>query len=352
MNNTVETLLYIEDIARETGLEESLLRFYESEYPSLLPTKKLLGDKLVFLPAAIEAFRKTHRHHQENRLGQTDAFLDTGSRYARVIAVTSGKGGVGKSSLALNLAIELQRQGKMTVVLDADMGMANIHLLAGLQPKADLMAVLTRNLPITEVIAEGPEGIGIIPGGSGIAALADSSRHDRLRIIGALEQVERKADIIIVDTGAGMGPGVRDFLAAADELIFVLTPDLTSLADAYALLKTMHQENLANRPLFAVVNMIESLKQAADVGHRFASCARQFLDRNVENIGYLLKDSTVSASLARRTPYCVFNPQARVSRNTRTIATALLQKEQPELKLNSAFSRYRNLLKQARQGRI
>jgi flagellar biosynthesis protein FlhG len=333
-------LLSINDIARETELEESLLRFYESEYPEELPQKVLRGDVLFFTGQAVDAFRRIHARHT----GQQPA---PAARYARVIAVTSGKGGVGKSNLALNLAIELQRLGKMCLVLDADMGLANIHLLAGLAPSPGLREIIAADRPLAELIVEGPEGIGIIPGGSGVLELADSNRQQRFKIIRALEQIERQAEIILVDTAAGMGLAVRDFLLAADELLFVLTPDITSLADAYGLLKTLHQVGdhfPPTTPIYAVVNMAETLRQAATTASRFSSCARQFLDREVQNIGYILRDATVGAATARQAPYTVFRPQARVSRNTRNVAMALLKGDMPELRTTSTFGRYMKMI--------
>ncbi|MEJ2033749.1 MAG: AAA family ATPase [Deltaproteobacteria bacterium] len=329
-------LLSIDDVARETGLEESLLRFYESEYPQELPEQVLRGDFLFFPPQAVEAFLRIHARH-------TGGQPAVARPYARVFAVTSGKGGVGKSNLALNLAIELQRLGKMCLLLDADMGMANIHLLAGVTPAANIREIIAGDRPLAELIVEGPEGIGIIPGGGGVLELADSNRPQRQKIIRALEEVEKRADIILVDTAAGMGPGVRDFLLAADELLFVLTADITSLADAYGLLKALHQAGSVfppSKPVYAVVNMAETIRQAADVALRFSSCARRFLGREVNNLGYVLKDATVGAATTRRMPFTVFRPQARVSRNVHNIAAALLKDDLPGLRTSSAFGRF------------
>lgn len=338
-------LLRIEDVARLTGLEESLLRFYESEYPAELPEKIVQGGAFFFDPASVAAFAAIHarrRAGKDNQQKQVD-------RFARVIAVTSGKGGVGKTNLALNLAIELQRLGKMTVVLDADMGLANVHLLAGIAPRYSLRDLLAGQVGMAEIIEAGPEGIGIIAGGSGILAMADSGPLDRSRIIESLIQLEKAADIILVDTGAGMGRGVRDFLMAADEILFVITPDITSLADAYGLLKALHQENLPPLPLHLVVNMVQNLKQAAEVSQRFTGCARDFLGREIGDAGYVMRDTTVSQATARRIPYSVFRPEARVSKNSRAIAHTLLQKELPQAAAGSSFGRYLNLIREARQ---
>lgn len=337
-------LLTIETLVARTGLEESLIRYYESEYAQSLPDKVLRGDTMFFTEPAADMLLKIHARHSGSAaaVGATDA---SGKRYARVIAVTSGKGGVGKSNIALNLAIAFQQMGKMALVLDADLGMANIHLLAGIQPAYSLKDLLRLDLEPSELITQGPEGIGIVAGGSGVIALADSTSGQRRQLLETLEKMERHAEIIMVDTAAGMGSGVRDFLMAADEVVFVLTPDLTSLADAYGLLKALHAKEF-NRPLYLVVNMATSLKQAADVAVRFSNCARQFLGVSIDNIGYILRDATVGAATVRRTPYLVFEPQAKVSKNTVAIASALLRSGNDTIRLHSAFKRYQNLIRE------
>ena len=339
----MKDLLTIETLVARTGLEESLIRFYESEYGQHLPDKVLRGDTMFFTEPAVETLLKVHAQHMSRAAGGAET-AESAKGYARVIAVTSGKGGVGKTNVALNLAIAMQRMGKMALVLDADLGMANIHLLAGIQPAYSLKDLLRTELEISDLITQGPEGIGIVAGGSGVVALADSTGAERRQLLDALEKMERHADIIMVDTAAGMGAGVRDFLMAADEVIFVLTPDLTSLADAYGLLKALHAQEF-NRPLYSLVNMAGSLKQAADVAIRFSNCARQFLGVNIVNIGYILRDATVGAATVRRTPYLVFDPQAKVSKNTVSIATALLRTGDDTIPLNSAFKRYLNLIR-------
>lgn len=337
--------LTIETLVARTGLEESQIRFYESEYGERLPEKVLRGDTLFFSPAAVAALQQVHSRHLA-LAGGDEAVSDDDGGYARVIAVTSGKGGVGKTNVALNLAIAFQRLGKMALVLDADLGMANIHLLAGIQPAYSLKDLLRAELAISDLITQGPEGIGIVAGGSGVIALADSTPAQRRELLLALERMERHAEVIMVDTAAGMGAGVRDFLLAADEVIFVLTPDLTSLADAYGLLKALHAREF-DRPLYSVVNMAASLKQAAEVAIRFSNCARQFLGVTVDNIGYILRDATVGAATVRRTPYLVFDPKAKVSRNTTAIANALLRGRGSDdtVRLHSAFKRYLNLIR-------
>jgi len=324
------------ELSRRTGLEESLVRFYESEYGAELPEKVLQGGSLFFTEEAVAAFLKVHaRHHP----GAEASGAPAREGYGRVLAVTSGKGGVGKSNIALNLALEFQRQGKMALVLDADLGMANIHLLAGIEPGYTLGDYLKSGIKAADIISQGPEGIGIVPGGAGVLALADVTGAQRRRLLRALSEMERAVDVVIVDTGAGMTAGVRDFLRAADEILFVLTPDITSLADAYGLLKALHNEGYKGQ-LYSVINMVRTLRQAAEVSKRFSACAWDFLGRRVENMAYILRDSTVSAAIARRIPYSVYAPKSRVSANTRNLAVSLLREENPQLKTSSAFKRY------------
>lgn len=339
----MKQFLTISELSIQTALEESLIRFYESEYPEDLPEKVLQGNTLYFDIKAIDVLKMVHNRHNSSPLSETKE-IDRSQNFARVIAITSGKGGVGKTNLALNLAIEFQRMGKMCLVLDADLGMANVHLLAGVQPRYTIQDILYSDIKISDVIMEGPEGIGIVPGGAGVMALADSTTHERAQMITALGSMESAADIIIVDTGAGMSSGVRGFLHAADEVLFVLTPDITSMADAYGLLKALCQEE-SNQPIYSVVNMAQSLRQSADVALRFSGCAEQFLKREVINVGYLLKDATVGAATAHRTPYTVFEPQSRVSKNTRNLAIALLNREEANMRHNSAFNRYMKMVR-------
>jgi len=339
----MDSVLSIEEVAAQTGLEESLLRFYESEYPDRLPPKVLRGDVLYFDETAVAAFRAVHASHGHAGPREEEA---QPARFARVIAVTSGKGGVGKTNIALNLAIELQRLKRMCVVVDADMGLANIHLLAGLRPARSIASFLKGEASISELVTAGPEGIGILPGGGGILALADSTPGERLRLIRGLAELEAAADIVLVDTGAGMGRAVREFLQAADEVIFILTPDITSLADAYGLLKALcrEQRDFAGHRLYSVVNMADNLKQAADTAVRFAKCARQFLEARVQHLGYVLRDPLVTAAGVRGRPYTVLRPDGRASKNTRNLALGLLEREEIGIRTTSAFRRYMKLM--------
>lgn len=174
---------------------------------------------------------------------------------ARVITVTSGKGGVGKTSVSVNLAITLSRMGKKVILLDADFGLANIEIMLGIRPKYNLADLMFHGKSIKDIITYGPENIGFISGGSGINEMANLTREQVFYLIQKMEQLDQLADIIIVDTGAGIGDSVLEFVAASSEVLLVATPEPTSITDAYALLKSLNR-CASYQPGTTVVKMI------------------------------------------------------------------------------------------------
>ena len=155
---------------------------------------------------------------------------------ARVITVTSGKGGVGKSNTAINLAVQFRKMGQRVIILDADFGLANIEIMFGAVPKHNLYDLIYKGMKMEDIITWGPSEIGFISGGSGIAGMSDLSRDYLTYIIQNLAQLDAMADIIIVDTGAGISDAVLEFLVASGEIIVVTTPEPTSITDSYSLL--------------------------------------------------------------------------------------------------------------------
>ena len=179
---------------------------------------------------------------------------------ARVIAVTSGKGGVGKSNLSVNLALELTRMGKKVIILDADFGLANVEVMFGIIPEYNLSDIMFKGKEIKDIVTEGPEGVGFISGGSGIANLVNLDQDQIKRLVGKLTDLEELADIII-DTGAGISPSVMEFLLASPETIVVTTPEPTSVTDSYALLKALSMNEGYNKDectIKIVANRVES----------------------------------------------------------------------------------------------
>lgn len=167
---------------------------------------------------------------------------------AKVITVTSGKGGVGKSSISVNLAIQLSRMGKRVVIFDADFGLANIEIMLGLHPRYNLADMMYRGKTLNDIITYGPENVGFISGGSGIQELANLSREQIITLIQKLNELDEFADVVIVDTGAGISDTVLEFVAASEEVLLVATPEPTSITDAVCVIENIKQKsNLSQR---------------------------------------------------------------------------------------------------------
>ncbi|RMH58458.1 MAG: MinD/ParA family protein [Candidatus Hydrogenedentota bacterium] len=237
-------------------------------------------------------------------------------RPSRIVGVGSGKGGVGKTNVALNLAIELAMRGRQTCIFDADFGTANVCILAGITPRYTVSHVLKRGMGISEVIVEGPAGLKIVPGSSGMPDLADLDDSRRRRLRNALSNATSPADYLVVDVGAGMSSRVLGFLENADIVLLVTTPEPTSVADAYALLKGLVARDFRSR-IGLIVNRAESIQQARTTAERFRVSAMKYLEQPVEWSGFILEDAEVRKAVARRRPFAC---AARCSRAARSVA--------------------------------
>jgi flagellar biosynthesis protein FlhG len=235
-------------------------------------------------------------------------------RRASVIAVTSGKGGVGKSNVAVNLAIQLARAGKQVVLLDADLGLANADLLCGVDLPSNLAHVITRRKELREVMVDVPGGFKLIGGASGLARMADLSDFDRQRLVEALAELEHTVDVILIDTGAGISPNVLSFTRAADHVLIVTTPEPTAITDAYAVVKVLSKDDVgAERRVSLLVNQVRSSNEAKVVHGRIAQVAKQFLSVSVLEAGYVMSDEAVPQAVRRRTPFVIGAPKCAAS---------------------------------------
>ena len=243
-------------------------------------------------------------------------------RAANVIAVTSGKGGVGKSNIAVNLAVQLSRAGKQVVLLDADLGLANCDVLCNLELPFNLSHVIARYKELPDVMIKAPGGFRLIGGASGLARMADLSDFDRQRIIDALGEVEQQADVILLDTGAGISPNVLSFTRAADHVLIVTTPEPTAITDAYAVIKVMIRDGVERR-ISLLVNQARSAAEARMVYDRIAKVARQFLGVGLLDAGYISLDESVSAAVRKRTPFSISHPHCPASLGVAQLAVRL-----------------------------
>jgi flagellar biosynthesis protein FlhG len=257
---------------------------------------------------------------------------------ANVIAITSGKGGVGKSNIAVNLAIKLAMAGKNIVLLDADLGLANADVLCNVDLPFNLSHVISRKKELRDVLFKAPGGFRLIGGASGLAKMADLSDAERQRIIDALAQLEQAADIILIDTGAGISPNVLAFTRAADQVLVVTTPEPTAITDAYAVIKVVTRESPQCR-LSLLVNQAYSAAEANQVHLRIAKVARQFLGVNLLAAGHVLEDVAVSQAVRQRMPFVLGSPRCHASQCITQLAMRLEQGIPVDLDGRGFFSR-------------
>jgi flagellar biosynthesis protein FlhG len=241
---------------------------------------------------------------------------------ARSLVLTSGKGGVGTSNLALNLAIALGELGQRVVLVDADLGLANIDLLCGLSPARDLGDVLAGDGPVASAVVDGPAGVKILPGAHGIRTLPEALGDGPARLAAELTGLERAADLLIVDAGSGLGPGVATLAAAADEVVVITTPEPTSVADAHAAVGRLRR--VPGVRLRAVVNQARSASEAHDVLDRLCASSRQFLGAVVTPLGHVRFDPGVPQAVRARRPFVLEAPHAPASRGVRRLARDLV----------------------------
>ena len=242
---------------------------------------------------------------------------------ARVIAITSGTGGVGKTNVVAGLAIALAEQGQRVVVMDADFGLANLDILLGLSPKYTLEHVLRGEKVIEEILLEGPKGIRIIPASSGIQELTRLDTMSELRLVQGLQRVAETADWLLIDTAAGIHDSVLKLLMAAQEVILVATPEPTSLVDAYAMVKVLHLRD-ANKLLWLLVNNGQSADEAQETVDQLQAVTARFLGKQLRVLGMIPNDPHLLQAVRQQRGVVELFPHCPASQAFQALARQLL----------------------------
>jgi len=241
-----------------------------------------------------------------------------------VISITSGKGGVGKTNIAVNLAYLLAESKKKTLILDADCGLANIDLILGLTPKYNLYHVLKGEKTLKEAIINGPGGIKILPSSSGIQEMSSLSMAQKFILQDELNALQARPDFMLIDTCAGINDNVLYFNMIASETIVVVTPEPTSLTDAYALIKVLYQRH-AKKRFSLLVNMVKTPNEAKEVFLRMAQATNHFLNLAIEQLGYIACDDNIPRAVKQQKLLAELYPDSPSVKSLRAVADKLCQ---------------------------
>lgn len=249
---------------------------------------------------------------------------------ARVITVTSGKGGVGKSNTSINLAIQFRKLGQRVIILDADFGLANIEVMFGAVPKFNLADLIYQGKSIKEIITWGPMDVGFISGGSGIAGMSNLNRDHLVYIIQNLAELDAITDIIIVDTGAGISDAVLEFLVASGEILLVTTPEPTSITDSYSLLKALSRHSrfsLENSQVKMIANKVENSAEGQALFNKLNAVVQRYLKLPMTYLGAVPEDSLLNRAVMQQTPVSIQSPNAKSTLAYEAIAANLVKAE-------------------------
>lgn len=262
-----------------------------------------------------EGLRNIIKHQNQKRTGN-----------ARVITVTSGKGGVGKSNVAINLALQFRKLGKEVIILDADFGLANIEVMFGVIPQYNLSDLMFKGKELKDIIMRGPEGVGFISGGSGIAKLVNLDNEQIKRLVYKISELEQLADVVIVDTGAGIAPSVLEFVAASAEVILVTLPEPTSITDSYALLKALNRFQGFDKnetKIKILCNRVNSVGEGKNLYEKMNMVVSRFLDIDLTMLGCVPQDTFVTKAVMKQKPVSIIYPNAPSARAFEEIAKNL-----------------------------
>lgn len=247
---------------------------------------------------------------------------------ARTLTLTSGKGGVGKTVTAVNLGLCLAARGKRVILVDADLGLANVDVMLGMNCPYNIDHVLNGNVDLEDALITVPGGLKILSGGSGLSNLANLSEFERHRLIDVLSDLHAMADLIIFDTGAGINRNVMTFVDLADLVLVITTAEPTAITDAYAMLKTVVQNGVDGH-ISVLINRAGSRHEARTCQQRLAQVAKKFLSLTVYDAGYIVEDQSVVRAIKQRRPFVIEYPTSQASYCLMNLAAKLVRSVQP-----------------------
>lgn len=248
-------------------------------------------------------------------------------RFVKTIAVASGKGGVGKSNITANLAVAMSKMGKKVMIVDADLGLSNIHLLFNMAPKYSIQDLLNGDKTLKEIIVKGPHGIKLLPAGSGVQALTHLDEFQRLKLLEAFDAEDNDIDVLLIDTAAGISENVTFFCSAAQEIVVVTMPEPTAWLDAYHLIKVLNTE-YQEKKFHVLVNSARSKKDADDTFLTLMTVSDKFMHISLDYLGYLPYDDQVQEAVRSRKTYLDLFPKSFLSQCVREIAKNMLGREE------------------------
>jgi flagellar biosynthesis protein FlhG len=242
---------------------------------------------------------------------------------SRVITITSGKGGVGKTSFTLNIGLALASQGYRVTIIDADFGLANVDVLIGMVPKYNLVHLLRGEKELEDILLDGPSGIKIVTGASGVLEITDLSKEALENLIGIFTKLENESDFILIDTGAGINKSVISFIEAVDDIILIVNPDPTSITDSYAVIKNIKD---VEKKIHLVINRVESNQEGKTVFNKLSAACKRFLNIELINLGYIYEDLSVRKAVKEQSPFYLSNPKALATKNLDSIANNIIKR--------------------------